>query len=106
MGGLDSQPLIFPDPGCGCHALFTRIWCKSNVEWCEQLSGGDPRRLPARMVRRANLLSLDGNGTVGEQAVVMRADAIDLSAHTGVLPMSDKHGILVSDGLLSPSRGS
>jgi hypothetical protein len=41
------------------------------------------------MVRRANLLSLDGNGTVGEQAVVMRADAIDLSAHTGVLPMSD-----------------
>ncbi len=89
MGGLDSQPLIFPDPGCGCHALFTRIWCKSNVDWCKRIAAGDPRRLPARMVRRANLLSLDGNGTVAEQAVVMRADAIDLSAHTGVLPMSD-----------------
>jgi hypothetical protein len=95
MGGLDSQPLIFPDAGCdagaGCHALITRIWCKKNVEWCKQIAGGsdDPRRMPARMVRRANILSLDGNGSVGEQGVVMRADAIDLSAHTGVLAMSD-----------------
>ena len=45
--------------------------------------------MPARMVRRANIMSLEGNGTVGKQAVVMRADAEDLAAHTGVLPMSD-----------------
>ena len=89
MGGLDSQPLIFKDPACDCHALFTRIWCKNDVEWCKQISGGDPRRMPQRMVRRANIMSLDGNGTVGKQGVVMRADAVDLSAHTSVLAMSD-----------------
>ena len=86
--GLDSQPIIFPDPGCGCHALYTRIDGS-----CKPAPGRpcptDPHQRPFRMVRRVDVNSLDGNGTVGRQAVVIQSDAVDLAAHASALKFPD-----------------
>jgi hypothetical protein len=71
MGGTDSQPIIFADPGCNCHALVTRIWSTGKYH--------------NRMVRRADILSLDNKSSVGRQRVVIKADSIDLAAHRSAI---------------------
>jgi hypothetical protein len=73
-GGLDSQPMMLHDPGCGCHALFTRV------------DGGDSGK-KEREVRRANIANLltSGNGSVGRQGVVLQTDSLDDGSHHAAL---------------------
>ena len=77
--GLDTMQSMFYDPGCECHALFTRLW-----------HGHSPGNYTGafRMVRRASI-ALSPNGTsntVTKQQIVLQADAIDLASHKPVLP--------------------
>ena len=82
MGGLDTFYSVFWDPGCRCHATFTRLWYRGGTKSFGDYTGN------VRLVRRVDLVFPAGHperGSVARQALALRPDAADLAAHTPAL---------------------
>ena len=70
MRGLDTMQSMFYDPGCGCHALYTRLWHRRTHHYMQAY----------RMVRRASI-DLHANNVTRQEIVLQARAALRPIAH-------------------------